>query len=376
MSTFDEYLATFVGEPGYLNWAAFGPLAPSVREEVFADADLLGSGRPSSVALVAERIGQAQELVAGLIGADAAEVALQPSSTQGLMHALYGLGGHVIASTGEFPSVSLTLERAAQASAGALTPRWITPVDLRVTPEAVAEALDDDVTALAVSHVDFRTGYRADLAALRDVLGPDRLLIVDAVQSFGVIEDDYSAADVVVGHGYKWLRTGRGTGFAWFSSRARERIAPVLSGITGTVAEGLFVDALPVPAASAQAYTVSYPDHLAAARLAVGLGDVQGAEVSLIEARLAERVDTVIEIADRHGIAVHSPRERESRAGIVALAPADPARLAAALANAGIVVTARGETLRIAPHAGTDDETLRMLDDAIAAAGNETFTSA
>ncbi|HWS50000.1 MAG TPA: aminotransferase class V-fold PLP-dependent enzyme [Microbacterium sp.] len=376
MSTFDEYLATFVGEPGYLNWAAFGPLAPSVREEVFADADLLGSGRPSSLALVAERIGQAQELVAELIGADAAEVALQPSSTQGLMHALFGLGGHVIASTGEFPSVSLTLERAAQASAGALTPRWITPVGLRVTPEAVAETLDDDVTALAVSHVDFRTGYRADLAALRDVLGPDRLLVVDAVQSFGVIDEDYSAADVVVGHGYKWLRTGRGTGFAWFSSRARERIAPVLSGITGTVAEGLFVDALPVPAASAQAYTVSYPDHLAAARLAVGLRDVLAAGVPPIEARLAERVDAVIEMADRHGIAVHSPRERESRAGIVALAPADPARLAAALANAGIVVTARGETLRIAPHAGTDDETLRMLEDAIAAAGNETFISA
>ena len=376
MSTFDEYLATFVGEPGYLNWAAFGPLAPSVREEVFADADLLGSGRPSSLALVAERIGQAQELVAELIGADAAEVALQPSSTQGLMHALFGLGGHVIASTGEFPSVSLTLERAAQASAGALTPRWITPVGLRVTPEAVAETLDDDVTALAVSHVDFRTGYRADLAALRDVLGPDRLLLVDAVQSFGVIDEDYSAADVVVGHGYKWLRTGRGTGFAWFSSRARERIAPVLSGITGTVAEGLFVDALPVPAASAQAYTVSYPDHLAAARLAVGLRDVLAAGVPPIEARLAERVDAVIEMADRHGIAVHSPRERESRAGIVALAPADPARLAAALANAGIVVTARGETLRIAPHAGTDDETLRMLEDAIAAAGNETFISA
>lgn len=375
MSTFDDYLASFGGEPGYLNWAAFGPLAPAVREEVFADADLLGSGRPSSVALVAERIGQAQELIAEMLGADAAEVALQPSSTHGLMHALYGLGGHVIASTGEFPSVSLTLERAAQASGGALTARWITPGDLRVTPDAIAEVLDDEVTALAVSHVDFRTGYRADLAGLRDVLGPDRLLIVDAVQSFGILEEDYAAADVVVGHGYKWLRAGRGTGFAWFSPTARERIAPVLSGITGTVAEGLFVDELPAPAASAKAYTISPPDPLAAARLAVGVRQVHDAGIALIEARLAERVDSVIEIADRHGIPVRSPRERDARAGIVALAPEEPARLAAALANAGIVVTARGETVRIAPHAGTDDETVRMLDEAIAAYGNETLIS-
>ncbi|GAT72514.1 aminotransferase class V [Microbacterium sp. HM58-2] len=376
MSTFDDYLATFDSEPGYLNWAAFGPLSPSVREEVFADADLLGSGRPSSLALVGERIGQAQELVAELLGAEAVEVTVQPSSTHGLAQALYGLSGAVIAGTGEFPSVSLTLDRAATASHGGLAPRWITPADGRVTPDAVAEALDDEVTAVVVSHVDFRTGYRADLAALRELIGPDRLLIVDAVQSFGVIDVDWSAADVVAGHGYKWLRAGRGSGFTWFSSHARERIAPVLSGITGTTASGLFVDELPAPAASAQAFTVSMPDTLAAGRLAIGVRDVRDAGVAAIEGRLAEQVDAILDIADHRGIAVVSPRERSERAGIVALAPEEPARLAAALANAGLVVTARGSTIRVAPHAGTDAGTLQLLDDALAAFGYEAFTIA
>ncbi len=373
MSTLDDYVGTFDAEPGYLNWAAFGPVSPSVRAEVFADADLLGSGRPSSLALVGERIGQAKDVIAELLDAEAADVTLQPSSTHGLMHALYGIAGGVIASTAEFPSVSLTLERAATASDHALTPRWVTPGDGRVTPDVVAAALDDDVVALAVSHVDFRTGYRADLTALREVLGPDRLLIVDAVQSFGVIDADYSVADVVVGHGYKWLRAGRGTGFAWFSSRARERIAPVLSGITGTTASGLFVDELPAPAAGAQAYTVSMPDPLAAGRLALGARDVRDAGVAAIEERVAAHVDAVIAIADRHGIAVASPRERRERAGIVALAPDDPARLAAALANAGVVVTARGGSIRVAPHAGTDAQTLDLLDETLGALGTESF---
>ncbi|WP_336501125.1 aminotransferase class V-fold PLP-dependent enzyme [Microbacterium paraoxydans] len=373
MSSFDDYLATFDAEPGYLNWAAFGPVSPSVRAEVFADADLLGSGRPSSLALVGERIGQAQEVIAELLGADAAEVTLQPSSTHGLMHALYGVSGAVIASTAEFPSVSLTLERAATASDHAVTPRWITPEDGRVTPDAVTAVLDDDVVALAVSHVDFCTGYRADLAALRDVLGPDRLLIVDAVQSFGVIDADYTLADVVVGHGYKWLRAGRGTGFAWFSPQARERIAPVLSGITGTTASGLFVDEFPAPAPDARAYTISVPDTLAAGRLAIGARDVRDAGVAAIEERVSAQVDAVIEIADRHGIAVASPRQRTERAGIVALAPEEPARVAAALANAGLVVTARGGSIRVAPHAGTDAETLALLDETLGAFGKESF---
>ncbi|MFF7291908.1 aminotransferase class V-fold PLP-dependent enzyme [Microbacterium sp. NPDC008134] len=376
MSTIHDYLATFDVEPGYLNWAAFGPLSPSVREEVFADADLLGSGRPASLALVAERVGQAREIVADILQADAEDVTVQPSSTQGLAQALYGARGAVIASTAEFPSVSLTLDRAAGFSQGALSPRWISPADGRVTPDAVAQALDDDVTALAVSHVDFRTGYRADLAALRETIGPDRLLIVDAVQSFGVVDTDFRVADVVVGHGYKWLRAARGTGFAWFSARARERIVPVLSGITGTEGEGLAVDERPSPTASARAFTTSGPDTLAAGRLAVGARSVRDAGIAEIEEHLASRVDAIIEIADRHGIAVVSPRERERRAGIVALAPEEPARLAAALANAGIVVTARGSAVRVAPHAGTDDETIRMLDDALAGFGNETFTIA
>ena len=62
--------------------------------------------------------------------------------------------------------------------------------------------------------------------------------------------------------------------------------------------------------------------------------------------------------------------------GIVSLAPEEPARLAAALANAGLVVTARGAAVRIAPHAGTDAATLQLLDETLAAFGNETFISA
>ena len=376
MTAIDQYLETFDAEPGYLNWAAFGPLSPTVRAEVFADADLLGTGRPASISLVWERVDQAKTLAAELLGGEADEITLHPSSTHALMQALYGFEGAVVASTAEFPSVSLTLHRAAQASHGELSARWITPDDGRVTPDAVAAVIDDEVTALAVSHVDFRTGYRADLGALREVLGPDRLLIVDAVQSIGIVEDDYAVADVIVGHGYKWLRAARGTAFARFSDFARERIEPVLSGITGTTADGLFLDELPDAAASAKAYTVSNLDPLAAARLAVGLREARDAGVGAIEAALATQIDTVLEIADRHGIRVTSPRARTHRAGIVALAPDEPGRVGAALANAGLVVTARGPSVRVAPHAGTDAETLRMLDEALTASGNEMFISA
>ena len=365
MSVSDDRPSGFDAVPGYLDWAAFGPLSTAARDALVRDADLLSTGRGADIAAVAARAEQAQQGLGALLDAVPDEIPLHPSSTHALQQALAGLGGTVLASAAEFPSVTITLDRAAEAAAGSLVPRWISPRGARVTPDAVAGALDETVTALVVSHVDFRTGYRTDLAALREVLGPDRLLIVDAVQSFGVVEEDWAAADVVVGHGYKWMRAGRGTGFARFTARARERIRPVLSGRIGTSAAGLPTDALPDPAASSQAYAVSAPDPLAASRLAAATSEIRALGVPAVAAALGEAVDRVLDIADRRSIAVSSPRARPERAGIVVLAVADAVRCGEALADAGLRVTVRSGAVRVSPHASTPSETFARLADAL-----------
>ena len=359
----ESFLASFDGEPGYLDWAAFGPLSPNVRAEVHADAELLGSGRPSGIDLVADHARQARDLLAQLLRTDPDQVVLQPSTTYGLMQAIYGLSGGLLLSRAEFPSLTVAASRAERAS-DRLQVQWLEAPGGFVTPDAVREALTDDTHAVAVSFVDFRTGYRADLSALRDVIG-DRLLIVDAIQGFGAVDADWSAADVVCGNGYKWLRAGRGTGFAWFSDRALERITPVLSGFMGVEGD-LPMDAVPPPAASAQAFSVSGPDHLAFARLTTGVRDILDAGIESIESELVARSGDVMFFADRYEIPVVTPREPERRAGIVALAPAPPdaAPLAASLANHGITVTVRSDLVRVAPHVGTGADTLRLFGDA------------
>jgi selenocysteine lyase/cysteine desulfurase len=362
----ESFLASFDGEPGYLDWAAFGPLSSDVRIDAHADTELLGSGRPTSIDLVDDHVREARELVAELIGSDASQVVLQPSTTYGLMQAIYGLAGGLMISRAEFPSLTVSATRAADAL-GSIQVQWIEPEHGFVTPDVVRDALTDDTRALAVSLVDFRTGYRADLTALREVIG-DRLLIVDAIQGFGAVDADYESADVVCGNGYKWVRAGRGTGFAWFGERALERIAPVLSGFAGTDGD-LPVDIVPPPAASAQAFSVAGVDTLAASRLATALRDIRDVGIDVIEAELAERTRDVIFFSDRYEIPVVTPREPERRAGIVTLAPApqDAAPLAASLVNHGLTVTVRSGLVRVAPHVGTGADTLRLFGDALAA---------
>ncbi|KXC06402.1 aminotransferase class V-fold PLP-dependent enzyme [Microbacterium hominis] len=360
----EPYLETFDSATGYLDWAAFGPLSPAVRAEMLADAELLGSGRRSSIDLVTARVTEARDLVAGVLGCAPEEVVLQPSTTHGLFHAMQGLTGTVVVSAQDFPSLRVTARRA-QDARGLLSVREIDPIDGIVTVDAVAEALDDDVTAVGVSLVDFRTGALADLAALRELIG-DRLLIVDAIQGFGVTEVDWAAADVVCANGYKWLRAGRGTGFARFSDRARERIEPVLSGISGMQGDAT-TPGVPAPLATAAAYQVAPTDPLAAGRLAAALREMTDAGIPAIAQELRARARDVMDLADRYAVPVLTPRDRH--AGIVTLQPAahDAAALAAALANHGVTVTARGATIRVSPHVGTGADSLRLLGDALAA---------
>lgn len=363
VSDLESMIESFDVAAGYLDWARFGPLSPSVRAEMHADAELLGTGRSAGIDLVAARVGEARGLVAGLLGADVDEIVLQPSTTHGLAHAMFGLDGTVIVPRRDFPAVRITAHRAAELR-DALTVREIDPVDAVVTPDAVRDALTDDVTAVALSLVDFQTGALADLAAIRDVIG-DRLLIVDAVQAFGVVDVDWSAADVVTGNGYKWLRAGRGAGFARFSASARERIAPVLSGISGMAGDATTLG-VPGVQPGAAAYSIAPSDPLAASRLAAALREVDAVGIDTIAREVRARAQDVMHLADRYGVAVQTPRD--AHAGIVTLLPAegDAPALAAALANHGVTVTARGAGIRVSTHVGTGADSLLLLGDALA----------
>lgn len=369
VSSLEQYQASFAVESGYLNWASFGPLSPIVQEESRADLELLGSGRPSSLNLVVERAESAREHIAAVLGVDASGVTLQPSTTHGLMQAAFGVTGGIVLSRDEFPSLPVAVTRAAEAL-HVVEPQWIEPDALEngwVTPEAIERALTPATAAVAVSLVDYRSGHRADIAAIREVIG-DRLLIVDAIQGFGVVEAAYATADVVCGNGYKWLRAGRGTGFAWFSERAIDRLTPVFSGVTGTDVTHPMTH-VPAVVSEARAFTVSPYDPIAHARQAAAVHEVREVGVAAIEAAVTERVDRILELAASAGVATITPSDPARRAGIVALKPpaAEVAPLAASLANAGVTSTTRAGIVRVSAHAGTDEQTLSLFAEALQA---------
>jgi len=363
MNALTDYLDGFGEDPGYLDFAAFGPLSAAVLAESAAQEELLRRARWGAAERLAEGAGRLRDAAAVATGFRPDQIAFQPSADEAIVQAVYGLAGGLLVPRAD-PALALTAVRAAEAMQ-AVTPTWVEGE--RVTPGVVRDALTETTMAVLIAAVDPVTGAVADLDGIRQVIG-DRLLLVDAEQALGAVDLPWSAADVVACSGRTWLRAGWGGGFLAVSDRAANRLTPVLSGPGGAVADPA-VDQLPPAAEGAAGLQVAQPDPVAAARLAAALEDLAQAGPAAVAAAVAERAASVVALADEFGVPVISPRAEGDRAGIVVLEPL-PDRLTAltaALFNHGVSVTIRDGRVRISPHAGTTEETIAMLRTALSA---------
>ena len=361
----EAYLSSFAEDEGYLDFARVGPPSQAVVE---AGTAALSTVSAAGLGTVDELMGaEARALAAAsrLLGFAPGNVVYSPSTSAGLFQAAFAVRGRVLVSPAEFPSNLYPWWRAA--SAGRLD--VVSLAAGPVTPDAVRAALaaTPDVAALAMSAVDFATGFRADLGGLREVLG-DRLLVVDGIQGVGAVEADWTAADVLVAGGQKWLRSGWSTGVVAVSDRALERLDPLLAGWTGV--QGVTdYDGLEHPLADGAArFTTTNTSPVAQACLAAGLELLESAGVGFVAARIAARVDELLEVLDRRGVDVTSSRVPGERAGIVAfrVPGVDGADLHARLAAAGVTSTRHGERIRLSVHATTTSAALDRVDAALA----------
>ncbi|WP_448810647.1 aminotransferase class V-fold PLP-dependent enzyme [Agromyces bauzanensis] len=366
--TIDAFIAGFTEEPGYLDYGRVGPVSSAVAEETTALVQVLQRARHGSLDVFAEQDARVRAAASALTGFPVDHLVFQPNTSQGIMHAMFGLTGNVLLSPGEFPSLPIAAVRA-QEALHVVQPVWLETDHGKVTPGQIRDQLEAGIGAVAVSLVDARTGYLCDIEGIRQVIG-DRLLIVDAIQGFGVVDAPWSVADVVLSGGQKWCRAGWGTGIMALSDRALERLTPVFSGFTGTEEDEPWEE-VPPPAPDARAYRVSNPDPLAEARLAIALEEINDVGVAAINAAVAERVSSVIELADEFAIAVVSSRDEQERAGIVVLEPpaGQVTYLTASLHNHGVTATTRQGRVRLSVHAATSEETLDMVRAAFVSYG-------
>ena len=369
MAVSATYLHEFVEPLGYLDFAAIGP--PS-RRVCAAVADAYARVAEPQGNMGAPILG-AYEAALGtagrVLGVAPELVTVVPSTSAGLFRIAFGLapfGGNIVVPSHEFPANVYPWLRAA--GMGGPEIRRVDIPDRRITAGALSEAVDDETRAIAVSWVDYLSGFRCDLGSLRE-LADDALLIVDAIQGLGAFEFPVALADVVVAGGQKWLRSGWGSGLMALSPRSLEMLHPTLTGWWG-VEDSFDWDAPPPHTArsDAEQFQDGSPPLFGAFALRAALEVVEAEGIRAIQAAVMENVAAAEDVISAAGGEILALWDRDDeRSGILAFRFEDEpsAQVTQRLDDAEIIVSERGGWVRVAPHASTDPGVFDVLAEVL-----------
>jgi selenocysteine lyase/cysteine desulfurase len=309
-----------------------------------------------------------RERAAVLVGARADRVAYVQNTSYGISLVALGLdwraGDNVVVPALEFPSNLLAWKALARRG---IAVRQLDSHDGRVTADAVRGAIDDRTRIVAVSHVQFYSGYRVDLAALAAVCrAHDALLVVDGTQSVGALTVDMrgDSVDVVVVSAHKWMLGPLGIGFMALSDRAFERIMPPVVGWLSVNEPFAFrreLDLLP----DARRFEPGTENAAGIYGLAERLRQIDALGIDRIEATVLALTRRVVERAEAAGLDVRNPTGSGELSGISLLRRhgVAPEALYAAIEAAGITASLRNGAVRISPHYyNTPDEIDQIID--------------
>jgi selenocysteine lyase/cysteine desulfurase len=221
----------------YLNHAAVcAPPIPTIEaiQSQLADVSENGSVNFRNWIAVKERT---RQLVAGLLGSRPEQVAFVRNTSDGLSTVANGLdwraGDNLLTFRNEFPSNIYPWLRVRDALG--VEVRMCEERDGRIDLDELISLIDTRTRLVAISQIQYGSGFRADLARIgRAARAQDALLVVDVIQSLGVIpiNVERDLIDVAAAACHKWLLTPEGVGLLYLSDRARERIQPTLVGWT------------------------------------------------------------------------------------------------------------------------------------------------
>lgn len=318
----------------------------------------------------------AREGAARLFNAPEAAISIASSMTEALCQVAWWLrptqGENVVTTDADFPSNTYPWFRIAQETGAEvrLVPFLEDPIGFDI--ERIARHVDSATAAISISHVQFLTGYRADLATLAELAhAHDAVLIVDATQSAGqvpidVTEDDI---DVLITGSYKWLCSTFGAALCYIRPEILAGFNPPFVGWRSAPDPYALKSTWQGLADDARRMEFSTMSYAAAVSLGHALNYILELNPSRILAHNIRLTTLLIEGLERLGAELLTPADAAQRAGTVAarFPGHDSERIAARLTECGIIVSPRVNSTRYSAHFYNSDTDVDAALDSTAA---------
>jgi selenocysteine lyase/cysteine desulfurase len=313
-----------------------------------------------------------KSLFARLVGAKPEEIALVENTSVGLNIAAnvldYPPGSKVVTTDLEYPSVVYPWLRK---SLGVKV-HYVRNVDGKLSLEDFEKAVDDNTAAVAVSHVEYVNGFRNDLRALSEIAhSHGAVLIVDAIQSAGVIPIDVKRDDVdlLTAACYKWLLGPPGAAYLYVKEELIEKLEPPFVG-WASVKQEIFetVDFWDIwslrLSETASRFEVGTPSTVSFIGAAEAIKMLLDFGIEKVERRVLELTNYLIDKVKMLGLRLQTPEEPQHRSGIVNFKIDKLKEVLERLRQKGIVVSARANGIRVSPHFyNTKTEIDKLMDE-------------
>ncbi len=311
---------------------------------------------------------QARRAFATLINADADEVAVVSSVSHAASAVATAVrfdpGRDVVVASGfEFPTVGHVW--LSQASRGARV-RWVAEREGTIAPEAFNAAIDERTAIVSAAHAYYQNGALQDIGAIaRRARDHGALSFVDAYQSLGVVPVDVRATpvDFLASGTLKYLMGTPGIAFLYVRREIIARCEPLITGWFGRVNPFAF-DATALDwSATAARFDTGTPPLLPATISRAAMQWLAGIGIEAIHEYTQALSRQLVLGAEARGLTIHGLGLAAAKTPSTAILCADAHAAEAALRARGIIASARGPAIRLAPHGyNTRDEIEVALD--------------
>lgn len=259
-----------------------------------------------------------------------------------------------------FPSVMYFWE--AQRSRGARVEMVRNDDGIHVNTERLLDAMDDETLIVPISHVIFRSAFIQDVAAIVEKAHRvGAYVLLDSFQATGTIPFNVQLlnVDFCTGGVLKWLCGGPGTAYLYVRPDLASKLEPSFTGWVGHEDPFGFEIGTTRYAPSIYRFTQGTPNVPALQVARPGVKIISEVGVEKIREKSKRQTALLIEMADRHGWRVNTPRDPERRGGTVSIDMPNAQQVCNELLRRDVLVDYRPQAgVRFSPHFYNSDEEL------------------
>jgi cysteine desulfurase / selenocysteine lyase len=357
----------------YLANAAISPIPTPVAQETlrFYDSMLNHAGTlwPDWI----EKMEQARQIYARFINASSDEVGFTHSTSEGMNIIAHMLSakGSVISNELEFPSSILPwINRGSYV-------HFVKAKNGRILKQDISDAISTKTKSVVISHVQYSTGFRQDLADLSELTRKHGLyLVVNSTQSLGAVRFDVKdfGVDFMASNGHKWILSSFGVGTIFIKREYLEDVAefhPPFYSQLGQKQRDVYDNSKIDMSATASRFELGSPHFSNILSLKAAIEYLSKIGITNIERRILTLTSYLVEKLHELDLDIISPLEEEKmRSGIIVFKMPDALEIVRKLEEKRIIVSARGGGIRVSPHFYNNEEDVDILIRALRALCN------